>query len=141
MISQLSWDKLFVRLFPDEDFLASVEQACRQHKVKTAVLVSAAGMLADVELRAFIGNGKYSTSSFAEPMELVSATGTVVLQPDGTYNFHIHACLADHRANAFGGHLGSGRVKVTNELVFLVSDAQITRRKEEETGLMGMFFG
>lgn len=140
MITQASWDKLFVRLFPEEDFLASVEQACRQHKVKTAVLVSAAGMLADVELRAFIGNGKYSTSSFAEPMELISATGTVSLQPNGSYNFHIHACLADHRANAFGGHLGAGKVKVTNELVFLLSDAQVIRRKEEESGLMGMFF-
>lgn len=140
MISQVSWDKLFVRLFPEEDFFASVEQACRQHKVRTAVLVSAAGMLSDVELRAFVGNGKYSASNFAEPMELISATGTVALQPDGTYNFHVHACLADHRANAFGGHLGSGKVKVTNELVFLLSDAPIIRRKEEESGLLGMFF-
>lgn len=140
MITQVSWDKLFVRLFPDEDFFASLEQACRQHKVKTAVLVSAAGMLAEVELRAFIGNGKYANSNFAEPMELVSATGTVALQADGSYAFHIHACLADHRANAFGGHLGSGKVKVTNELVFLLLDAPIIRRKEEETGLMGMFF-
>lgn len=140
MISQLSWDKLFVRLFPDEDFFVSVEQACRLHKVKSAVLVSAAGMLAEVELRAFVGNGQYAASSFAEPMELVSATGTVALQQDGSYAFHVHACLADHRANAFGGHLGKGKVKVTNELVFLLSDAQIIRRKEEETGLMGMFF-
>jgi predicted DNA-binding protein with PD1-like motif len=117
-----------------------VEQACRQHKVKTAVLVSAAGMLAEVELRAFIGNGKYANSSFSEPMELVSATGTAALQADGSYAFHIHATLADHRANAFGGHLGAGKVKVTNELVFLLSASPIIRRKEEETGLMGMFF-
>ena len=140
MISQLSWDKLFVRLFPDEDFFASVEQACRQHKVRTGVLVSAAGMLGDVELRAFIGHGQYATERFAEPMELVSATGTVALQEDGSYAFHVHACLADHRANAYGGHLGAAKVKVTNELVFLLSDARIIRRKEEETGLMGMFF-
>lgn len=140
MISQVSWDKMIVRLFPDEEFYPCLEQACRQHKVKSAVLVSAIGMLADVELRAFIGNGQYATSNFTEPMELVSATGTVALQADGTYAFHIHACLADHRANAFGGHLGAGRVKVTNELVFLLSDAQIIRRKEEDTGLMGMFF-
>ncbi len=139
MISHLSWDKLFVRLFPEEDFFRSLEEACRQHKVKTAVLVSAVGMLSDVELKAFIGNGQYSVSSFTEPMELVSATGTIALQPDGTYAIHIHACLADHRANAFGGHLGTGKVKVTNELVLLLSDAPIIRR-QEETGLMGMFF-
>ncbi len=140
MISQVSWDKLFVRLFPDEDFYPSLEKAFRQHKVKTAVLVSAAGMLAEVELRAFIGNGQYATSNFGEAMELVSATGTAALQQDGTYAFHIHACLADHSANAFGGHLGAGKVKVTNELVFLLSDAPVIRRKEEGSGLMGMFF-
>ena len=140
MITQLSWDKLFVRLFPDEDFLSSVEQACREHKVRSAVLVSAVGMLADIELKAFVGNGQYAVSNFTEPMELVAATGTVVRQPDDSYSLHIHAVLADHRANAFGGHLGGGRVKVTSELVFLISDAKLIRRREEATGLMGLFF-
>jgi len=140
MISQLSWDKLFVRLFPGEDFYASLEQAMKERKVKTAVLVSAVGMLSTVELRAFLGHGQYHSEQFGEPMELVSATGTVALQADGTYAFHIHATMADHQANAFGGHLGAGTVAVTNELVFLLADTQIVRRKDEDTGLMGMYF-
>lgn len=120
--------------------MTAVEQACREHKVKSAVLISAVGMLAEVELKAFVGNGQYAVSNFTEPMELVAATGTVALQPDDSYVIHIHAVLADHRANAFGGHLGGGRVRVTNELVFLISEARLLRRREETTGLLGLFF-
>lgn len=139
MISQRKQNILLIRLFPGEDFFTQLEKVCIKHRIKTAVVLSGIGMLQDTELRAFKGGGEYHSSFFKTPMELIGLTGNISKQKDG-YNFHIHATLSTHDMRAVGGHLGRGTVCITNEIVLLLTDAKIIRRKEKTSGLLGMFF-
>ena len=54
------------------------------------------------------------------------------------YNFHLHAALGNERKKLIGGHLISGKVKVTAELVLLKSNTRLKRILDEETGLMAL---
>jgi len=96
-------------------------------------------MLEDVELSFFAGGGRYETSRFGGPLELVSLSGNISLQDDG-YFVHAHAALAGPDLKLIGGHLNRGVVAVTNEIVLSPSPVRIVRRLEPETGLRGIGF-
>ncbi|MBN2186819.1 MAG: DNA-binding protein [Dehalococcoidia bacterium] len=81
--------------------------------------------------------GELHTARIQEPHELLSLTGNIFNQ-EGEYNFHLHAVPGDEGKNVVGGHLMSGQVEVTNEIVLLKTDLEIKRLLEESSGLEGM---
>jgi len=130
---------VMLRLHQDEDLFESLEKACRECNVRTGVFVSGIGMLKQAELSFYVKYGKYATVLFPEPLELVSLTGTVLLQ-EGGYKFHLHAILAKDTKEAVAGHLSSGKVNVTNEIMIFKSDIPAIRTLDEATGLMALTF-
>ena len=65
-------DDIIIRLHPGEivpDIIGEISEKCG---IETAVIVSGVGMLKDVELSYFVGQGKYESHHFAEPLELIS---------------------------------------------------------------------
>ena len=129
---------IFIRLFQDEDIHEKLIETCKLHNVKTAVVLSGLGQFKKFQLGYFKGKGNYKKEKFEEPHELLSLTGNICRQNEN-YELHLHATLGDEKMNAVGGHLISGVVEVTNEIILLKTNITIGRRIEEETGLKGLF--
>jgi predicted DNA-binding protein with PD1-like motif len=129
---------VFIRLFPGEDIYQSLEEACRKHRVETAVVLSGVGQLKQFRLGYFKEKGDYAPQEFEKPHELLSLTGSISNQ-EGDYNFHLHVALGNEGKKVIGGHLIKGAVEVTNEIVLFKTDLKVKRKVEESTGLWGMF--
>ena len=129
---------IFARMFPGEDIYTSLDELLEKHKVKTAVVLSGIGQIKDVEIGFFKEKGNYLPEKLAGNFELLSLAGNISLQ-DNAPEFHLHAVLGDEKKKAWGGHLISGAVNVTLELVLLKTNLEVKREIEEETGLKGMF--
>ena len=129
---------VFIRLFPGEDIYQSLEEACRKHRVETAVVLSGVGQLKNFRLGYFKEKGDYAPQEFEKPHELLSLTGSISNR-EGDYNFHLHVALGNEEKKVIGGHLIKGEVEVTNEIVLLKTGLRVKRKLEESTGLQGMF--
>lgn len=129
---------IWVRLFPGEDVYEMLKQVCRQYEIKTAVIVSGLGQLADFELGFFKEKGNYLAERFSEPHELLCLTGNVSKQGND-YEFHLHAVLGNSRKQTVGGHFVGGRVSITAEIALLKTFLKVKRSTEEATGLRGLF--
>lgn len=129
---------IFVRLFPGEEVMESLEKICREYEVETAVVLSGLGQLGEFELGFFKEKGDYAPETLSEPHELVSLNGNVSKQED-EYVFHLHAVLSDEYKKVKGGHFMKGVVSITAEIVLLRTDLKIKRILEDETGLKGLF--
>ena len=130
---------VFIRLFPDEDLHEKLKDACKTHKVNSAVVLSGLGQLKKFRIGYFKEKNNYVPELFNKPHELLSLTGNICKQNNG-YILHLHAVLGDENKNTFGGHLLEGIVEVTNEIVLLKTDMKLKRKFEEKTGLQGLFF-
>jgi len=129
---------VFIRLFPGEDVYQSLKEACRKHRVETAVVLSGVGQLKQFRLGYFKEKGDYTPEEFEKPHELLSLTGSISNQ-GGDYNFHLHVALGNEEKKVVGGHLIKGEVETTNEIVLLKTDLKVKRKLEESSGLQGMF--
>ena len=130
---------IMVRLHQDEDIFESLKKVCAACDVKVGVFLSGIGMLKETELSFFVEQGRYATTKFPEALELVSLTGNVILQ-EGEYQFHVHAVLARDTKDAIGGHLSSGTVNITNEIVIMKTGISAKRAVDPATGLMALTF-
>ena len=100
---------IFVRLFPEENVNEQIIKACKEHDIKTAVVISGIGQLSKTQLGYFKEKGDYSPGKFNKPLEILSLTGNICNQ-DGEYIPHLHVVLSDEKKNAFGGHFIDGTV-------------------------------
>ena len=137
MESQEKAGVVFIRLHSGEDFFASLAEVCKKHRIKTAVVLSAVGMLQDFELGYFKAKGNYAKQRFKKPHELVALSG-IIMKLGREYNFHLHAALGNERKKLIGGHLVSAKVKVTAEIVLLKSNTKLHRILDKETGLLAL---
>lgn len=128
---------VFVRLYTGEDLFDSLAKVCKKHRVKTAIILSAVGMLKDFELGYFKAKGNYTKQRFKKPHELVALSGIIMKLAEG-YNFHLHVALGNEKKKLIGGHLISGKVNVTAEIVLLKSSTKLSRELDKETGLLAL---
>jgi len=129
---------IFIRLFPEENLHEKLAEACKKHKVQTAVAISGIGQLKKFQLGYFGRKNIYIKEKFDKIYELLSLNGTICKQKDD-YILHLHAVLSDEKKKTIGGHIFDGTVEITNEIILMKSDIEIFRRLEEKTGLKGMF--
>ncbi|KAI2501131.1 DUF296-containing protein [Fragilaria crotonensis] len=131
-----------VRLHPGEDLISSIQEAARQTGASACFVVTCVGSLDQVTLRMASHTASHdeetnnhptrppsTTSTTAsdttmvmndirtwnEPFEIVSLVGT--LAPRDNNAKHLHLAISDANGTVFGGHLISGRVFTTAELV------------------------
>lgn len=106
---------IILRLGHGEDILESMKEAVKDEK-STCLVVSGLGMLHEFEL-GYFDRGNYINKFFSEPHELLSMQGSVA--SEGDPRVHIHVAVANTKHEAFGGHLLSGRVWMSNEIGLL----------------------
>ena len=126
---------IFIRLFPEENVNEQLIKACKNHNVKTAIVLSGIGQLKYAQLGYFVEKENYAPETFSEPLELLSITGNICRQEDG-YTLHLHVVLGDKEKKTIGGHFIDGNISITGEIILLKSDINIKRKIDDNTGLM-----
>lgn len=129
------------RLPPGEDILGGMKQVCDKYGIRSGVIISGIGSLDgarfhDVEIlpgkKAGYGYGDVIVHT--EPIELISASGSICEGENGEALFHVHCCFSDREGNAFGGHLIEGN-KVLLTADFVIGEFEgisMDRRFDEE---------
>ncbi len=139
MISKEKKDIIFLRLFTDEDVNKQIKNACENHKVKTAIIISGIGQLKNAQLGYYKERGNYTNEIFNKPLEILSFNGNICSE-NREYSIHMHAVLSDEKKNAIGGHFIEGTVGITTEIVLLKTDIIANRKIDDDTGLKMLYF-
>jgi uncharacterized protein len=77
---------------------------------------------------------EYLPIEVEEQVEVLSLVGNVTLSGD-EHKVHVHAVLGRRDGSTVGGHLLSGEVRPTLEVILVESPAHLRRHHDEETGL------
>jgi predicted DNA-binding protein with PD1-like motif len=70
-----------------------------------------------------------------EQVEVASLIGDIATGPDGKPALHLHAVLGRADGSALAGHLKSGVVRPTLEIILTESPAHLRKRLDPESGL------
>ncbi len=116
-----------------EDLIAGLKGLA----VESALVVGGIGMLREIELGYWNGE-RYEKHRFEPPVELVSVQGNIARFGDERI-VHAHACVAKRDGSTLGGHLFAGTVHNTAEIAFVLPRGIALERREEETGLTGLY--
>ena len=123
-------DVLAVRLDPGEEIIASVLKIAKDEDIRFAE-ISAIGAVGRAVFGLYdLGEQKYHSLTFVQPLELVSLNGNLS-RKDGEPYLHLHAAFADEK----GGHLNEAVISATCEMFIKIFDIDMGRRISEQTGL------
>lgn len=126
----------FVKLSKGEEIVGAITRYCKSNQIRIAK-VHAIGALRNVELGYYhLKTKSYSWRTFTEDHELASATGNITLLNEEPF-LHMHVVLGDTDFSAHAGHLKSGEVGATCEVIIqeYESEKSIYRLMDEEIGL------
>lgn len=117
-----------------EAVIKSLTRFCQVEGIKNAHF-SAIGAVEFVSCGYYsLPEKKYYFKQYEEMLEVVSATGNVILK-DGQPFVHLHAVFTDTDNNAFGGHVEEMRVGVTLEVIVTLLDSNLSREHDDNIGL------
>ncbi len=133
MIQARSAGDLVCRLEDGEDLLPSLLSL----EVSAGAIVSGVGMLRDLEFGYWDGS-RYLVERLSEPVELLSLQGNLALFGKER-TVHCHAAVARRGGQALGGHVLRATVHNTTEAVVHFLPGIHLERKEEKTGLRGLY--
>jgi predicted DNA-binding protein with PD1-like motif len=128
-----------IRLVHGDDLLEGLKSALEKEGVRSGVLLGGVGMLSGAELGYYAGEGRYETLDVGEEVELCAVNGNISTF-GGDYVIHMHVTAGRRDGSAVAGHLVSARVHMTNEIAVMVSDRQMVRKLDEDTGLKLLWF-
>ena len=101
-----------------------------------AAQITGIGAFKDVTLRYFDWETKeYLNNPVNEQVEVAAPIGDISEKPDGKPEVHIHLVVGKRDGSALAGHLKTGHVRPTLELIVTESPAHLRRKKDPETGL------
>ncbi len=115
-----------LRFDKGEDFIASLSNWCVDNDVQSAAILCGIGMLENMEIGRYNGT-EYTRMTESESCEILSLQGSVSMK-EGAPFVHLHVSFADHDFRAVGGHLFSGRVSMTIELVVAPMSPGLVRK-------------
>ncbi len=124
---------IMVKLSDGEDVFASLEQACRAHRVESGAIHWGIGMLQDFEIGYFAPGG-YEKAVYADRHELVAFHGSITMGSEP--KFHVHVAVAGRDHGVIGGHLFRGKACVVNEICLeKFGKIRLSRRTNPKTTL------
>jgi predicted DNA-binding protein with PD1-like motif len=126
---------IFSRMEPEEDVLETIETVAAEYGVKSGQ-VSLIGAISGAKLGYFhLDANEYRDFTIEDDVEVVSCIGNISTL-NGKAMVHAHMIVADETGRCYGGHLMRGcKVSVTIELVIIETAAELTRARDEKTGL------
>lgn len=124
------------RFHPGSDFVECLREAAKQTESTSLCIVSCVGSLSQLKIRmanATASNKESCMRTWNENLEIVSLTGTLSVVE--SCKFHLHISVADALGCVYGGHLVSGTVHTTAEIVLgSISGIAFSRELDPSTG-------
>ena len=126
---------IFSRMEPGEDVLETIESVVKDFGVQSGQ-ITLIGAISGAKLGYFhLQANEYRDFTIDEDVEVVSCMGNISTL-DGKPMVHAHMVVADEHGKCYGGHLMRGcKVSVTIELVIVETSVELTRAKDQRTGL------
>ncbi len=115
-----------LRFDKGEDFMGTLTDWLNENSVQSAAVLCGIGMLKDMEIGRYDGR-EYARKTEPDSCEILSLQGSVSMK-EGSPFTHLHVSYADHNFNAVGGHLFSGTVSMTIELVIAPMSPGLVRK-------------
>jgi len=128
---------VFIRLDHDEDIIGSLKDAVAEEK-GTLMIVAALGMMHQFEI-GYFDKGNYMKKKIEEPVELLTMSGSISSR--GENRIHIHTSLAFSNHKSIGGHLFSGKVWMSEEILLVKLEGIESERlidPEKKVGILNL---
>jgi len=107
---------LYIRVLPWSDLITSLYQGCRDHGIRTATVLCAAGSFkhavvswAEPTMETRRGSRRTEPIKLNGPLEIVSFMGVMSACDTDEPVGHFHASLCDPSGRVWGAHLFSGQ--------------------------------
>ncbi len=134
MIYCTSQGGFFLRLMRGEDVLETIASFVKEQELGGAFFTGL-GAVEGVKLGYYdLHQKKYLDKEYPGDVELANMTGNVSYV-DGKPFTHVHATIMTEKFESFSGHLFSAKVAVTVEVNLIVTDYEMIRELDPETGL------
>ena len=118
-----------------DEVMACLADLARRERIGGAA-ITGIGAFSRAVLAYFDWDKKaYVERAFDEQLEVASLIGDIAADAQGAPALHVHLVLGRSDYGALAGHLISGLVRPTLELIVTESPAHLRRRKDPETGL------
>lgn len=125
---------VIVRLAYGELLLESIQEICRQRRIRDGVILTGFGSLTDIAVSGAVGASfpprKFYQRTRPRGVEILAMAGVIA-----NYHVHCHLVLSD-RNRAFGGHLEKGcRILSLAEIALMrVTGIKLARLVDSTTG-------
>lgn len=124
-----------VTLETGDEIMASLNTFATENNLEAATF-KAIGALSEATLAYFDWDKKeYLPIPVVEQVEVASLTGDVASGPDGKPAVHVHAVLGKRDGSAAAGHLKSGLVRPTLEIILTEAPGHLRKRFDPKTGI------
>jgi predicted DNA-binding protein with PD1-like motif len=124
-----------VVLDPGDEVTECLQSFAKEQHI-AAAQITGIGAFSGMVLKYFDwANKKYLSNRVDEQVEVASLTGDVALAPSGEPALHIHLVVGKRDGTALAGHLGSGEVRPTLEVIVTESPAHLQKVQDPVTGL------
>jgi len=126
--------EVFIRLEKGEDIISCLLEIIKLYEIKLGQ-VSGIGACSEVTIGNFdLNEKKYNKQIKSGSFEITNLTGNINEMAGKPY-LHVHITIADEHMKCWGGHLNSGIVSATCELIINVFDGEVDRFRDPESGL------
>jgi uncharacterized protein len=134
------------RLHPGTDLIRGLEQACDEHGVRFAAVLSCYGSLSATGFR-FLQIPHGETQPRLMPhrshkrVEFMGGQGLVCESPDGARATHLHGSISDETGAVMGGHFDPDENPVFNNMDFVLqelTDVRLIREHDPVTNTVEM---
>lgn len=123
-----------VVLATGDEAMASIAAFAREQQLR-ATQFSAIGAFSRVAVAYFDWSTKaYRNVPIDEQVEVLSLVGDITLD-EGQHKIHAHVVVGKQDATAHGGHLVTGHVRPTLEILLTETPRHVRRRFDAESGL------
>ena len=128
--NKINDNSYIIRLEVGEEINEEVISFCKDLDIYSAE-IQAIGALGEIELMHYcVETKEYSSKIFHEEMEICSLMGLIT-----SAGIHTHCAVANNKMQCFGGHLKSGIVSATCEIILKVINTKLDRKYDDYTGL------
>jgi predicted DNA-binding protein with PD1-like motif len=131
---QLFDNRFVVRLVRGEEILDSLRKFCHKEGIRAGSIMGI-GALSAARISYYDPEkGEYLHRDFSGDREITSLSGNISTTENEIF-LHLHVTLADQEFNVIGGHLTSGVVGATGEVVIDPIKDKLERSPVNESGL------
>jgi len=125
---------VIVRLEKGEQIIQSLEQIANNHQITNAAISGIGSIENPILAHYTVTTKKYLEKPFTGIYEVISLLGNIS-HGEQKPLVHTHCTISDEDMQAFAGHLVSGTVSATMEIILTLFPSAFGKKMNEEIGL------